>query len=67
MSISVTINGKDEILSKGLSVLDVLKQKNISNEMFVIEKNHVILDKDKYSEPVLEGDKIEILSFFGGG
>lgn len=66
--INVTINGKDIELSNSLTVEQMLTEREVTGTMFVVEKNLLIVPKENYSgTPVAEGDKFEIVGFFGGG
>jgi thiamine biosynthesis protein ThiS len=45
----------------------MLIARNVTGEMFVVEKNLAIIPKDKYDTKIENGDVIEIVGFFGGG
>jgi len=65
---NITINGKKEEFSDGISVADLLKARKIRVEMVSVELNDTILPRDKFSETHLKGgDKVEFLYFMGGG
>lgn len=65
---SVVINGKSIELENTSTVADLVKERQITGTMFVIEKNLEIVPKELYSETqIKENDKIEIVGFFGGG
>lgn len=64
----VTINGKEIELEKVSTVEEMLKERNVTGEMFVVEKNLKIVPKEEYSlTSVEENDNFEIVGFFGGG
>jgi len=65
--ITVKINGKDVELENVSTVDEMLKARNVTGEMFVVEKNLQIIAKDKYDSKVENNDAIEIVGFFGGG
>lgn len=66
--INVTINGKDVELSNSLTVEQMLAEREVTGTMFVVEKNLQIVPKENYCDTsVAEGDKFEIVGFFGGG
>jgi thiamine biosynthesis protein ThiS len=68
MSITVTINGKQETTAHPLSVSRYLQTKNIDPAHVVVEKNRTIVKREKFgSEHIEEGDSVEILQFVGGG
>lgn len=65
----IIINGKEEVIEKEISVLELLKIKDVQMpDMVSVELNGEILNKEKYSETkVKDGDSIEFLYFMGGG
>lgn len=68
MSIELKINGKKEQLNQELSLLELLKQKNIRPEVVAVELNDAIIDREKYSQTILKnGDVIELVYYMGGG
>ncbi|MFN3966092.1 MAG: sulfur carrier protein ThiS [Endomicrobiia bacterium] len=68
MAIKVIVNGKEEEIEKGITILEFLKNKNIRPEVVTVELNEKIIDRKDYSTTVInEGDKIEFVFFMGGG
>lgn len=66
--VSVKINGNDIELAASSTVEQMLKERNVTGAMFVVEKNLEIVPKEKYAETeVKAGDCLEIVGFFGGG
>lgn len=66
--ISVKINGNDIELEKSLTVADMLKEREVTGSMFVVEKNLQIVPKENYAtEQIQTNDNFEIVGFFGGG
>ncbi|MFW6386643.1 MAG: sulfur carrier protein ThiS [Bacillota bacterium] len=64
----VKINGKDEAVVAGTTILGYLQEKNVEPAGVVIEYNGSILDKDRWDEEEIEaGDRIEIIKIVGGG
>ncbi len=62
------INGKQIDFEDGITVADMLKKLNLSMDSVVVEVNLEIVPKELYSKKVLcSSDKIEIVSFVGGG
>ena len=63
----IRINGKDED-TDAVSVLDVLKVKNIEPRMVAVEVNSKMIERDDYGVTQLkDGDEVEFLYFMGGG
>ena len=65
--IIVKINGKDIELENVSTVQEMLSVRNVTGEMFVVEKNLEIIQKDQYNTKIENNDIIEIVGFFGGG
>lgn len=63
----MTINGKEHDYDN-LSVTALLQTFDIQARFLVVEVNGVIVDKKMYDEQYLKkDDKVEIVSFVGGG
>lgn len=63
----VKINGKSEEIRE-VSVLDLLKSKNVELRMVAVEVNSELIERNNYETTFLkEGDEIEFLYFMGGG
>ena len=61
------INGEN-FTHDSLSLLEYAKLKRINLELIALELNGRIIPKDEFNNIVFkQGDKVEILSFVGGG
>lgn len=66
--IIVYINDKEQEFNEGITIQDIAEQFAPKNNLFVVEKNLEIVQKEEYKDIVVKnGDKVEIVSFFGGG
>jgi sulfur carrier protein len=65
----LTVNGKMFEANPNISVIALLKEKNVeSPDMVSVEINGKIIRKEKYSQIELrENDRVEFLYFMGGG
>ena len=65
----LTVNGKMFEANPTISVIELLKEKNVeSPDMVAVEINGKIIRKEKYSQLELrENDRVEFLYFMGGG
>ncbi len=65
----LTVNGKMFAANPNISVIELLKEKNVeSPDMVSVEINGKIIRKEKYSQIELrENDQVEFLYFMGGG
>ena len=63
----VKINGK-EIHVQDMTLMEYLEEANYPLKRIAVECNGEIIPKTEYEKKVLcDGDKIEIVSFVGGG
>lgn len=63
----VTINGKN-CDCNGMTVADYLIENGYKTEYVAVELNGEILPRANYTNTVLsDGDKLEVVSFVGGG
>ncbi|MDI3234263.1 sulfur carrier protein ThiS [Exiguobacterium antarcticum] len=65
----IRLNGKDYRLAEQTKTLhDLIQQLNIDEEVVIIEQNHQIIDRSRYTDTnVQPGDVVEIVHFVGGG
>ena len=63
----VKVNGEEKEIA-GRTVADFLKETTYDLKFIAVEINETIVPKAEYDSKVIEdGDKIEIVSFVGGG
>lgn len=66
--ISIVLNGVEEQLEMPVMVSEYLSARQINPDHVVVEINRVIIDKSNFSTVrIIEGDRVEILRFVGGG
>ena len=64
----ITLNGESKDVSQDISVGKLLQQLELQPDRVAVEINLNILDRSKFPSWTLqEGDRIEIISFIGGG
>lgn len=64
----ISLNGQQKRLSVEIeSIHELLVHLQLSERILIVEKNHQILNKDQYDQPILDRDQIEIIHFVGGG
>ena len=62
------VNGKQIQLISEMSVADYLEENNYQINRIAVEMNEEILPKYNYSETMLkDGDRLEVVTFVGGG
>lgn len=66
--IKIKVNENEVEIEENSTVQDFVEERNVQGTIFVIEKNLKVVKKHEYStERIANGDKIEIVGFFGGG
>lgn len=61
-------NGKQETLTKEISVAELLRGKQYDPERVAVEVNESIVPKAAYEKTIVnDGDTVEVVSFVGGG
>jgi len=61
------VNGK-EVDFDGATLYDLVIKYNLNPEGIVVERNSIIIHRESYREVrPMEGDRIEIVTFVGGG
>ena len=67
-AIQIRVNGEARAWRRGATVADRLQDLQIRTERVAVELNLEILDRAVFTQRLLqEGDRVEILSFIGGG
>ncbi len=67
-TIEIYVNGDTRITRVGATVADLLRELEIKTERVAVELNLEILDRATFDQRSLkDGDRVEILSFIGGG
>ncbi len=64
----IQVNGQARMWRKGGTVAELLHELDLTTERVAVELNLEILDRAAFAgRPLQEGDRVEILSFIGGG
>ena len=65
---NVTVNGKPMTLEENTSVIRLIEVMELGQKRVAVEVNKELAVKKVWAETILkEGDKIEIVTFVGGG
>lgn len=66
--VQIHLNGEQREAPQGATVADLLRELKIRPDRVAVEINLDILDRQEYERRNLrEGDRVEIISFIGGG
>lgn len=64
----ITLNGDPYTLPGPLTIADLLARLEIDGRRVAVERNLVVIKRDRYATTTIgEGDEIEIVNFVGGG
>lgn len=64
----ILVNGERREATLGTTVDDLLRELEIRSDRVAVEVNLEVLDRQEFARRGLrEGDRIEIISFIGGG
>jgi sulfur carrier protein len=68
MHMQVHVNGENRTIESGSTVIGLLNQLEIRPDRVAVEVNLQIVDPQSFDRQTLrDGDKVEIISFIGGG
>ena len=64
----VTVNGKAETFDKEITIVELLAHLKLEPIRVAVEVNEDVIPRDSFSGHVIrDGDRIEIVTFVGGG
>ena len=64
----ITVNGEALDIHSGTTLLELLEKQGYRLEVIAVEHNGMIMKKEAYDTTLLQdGDKLEVVSFVGGG
>lgn len=64
----VWVNGKEKEYEENITILRLIEQEGYKKEQIAVEVNEVIIPKAEYEGYVIApNDKLEVVSFVGGG
>jgi sulfur carrier protein len=66
--VKITVNGDAEMIAEGAAVSDLLAKFELAPQRVAVEVNEALVPRANYPEVRLEdGDRVEIVTFVGGG
>lgn len=68
-NMKIYLNGEEKEIPDNSTVSDLVKEmEELLPKLFVVERNEKVVYKEQYNNTdLLEGDKIEVVVFAGGG
>jgi sulfur carrier protein len=66
---TIQLNGRTvDLPVEVMTIQDLLKQYQLEHRIVIVELNQEIIDKSMYTTiPILDGDRVEMIHFVGGG
>jgi len=65
---NIQVNGEGRTANAGVTVAELLRELNIRPDRVAVEVNTEVLNRQEFERRGLcEGDRVEIISFIGGG
>jgi len=66
--VEITLNGQSRQIADGTTIARLLEQLNLSTPYVAVEVNLQVLPRQRHAEQRLaQGDRVEIVTFVGGG
>lgn len=66
--LEITVNGEPRPIPAGSSVADLLRDLGLPPGPVAVERNREIVRREDHATtPLEDGDRLEIVTFFGGG
>lgn len=64
----ITVNGTEREVAEGTTIAQLIEQLKLRTDRIATERNLDVVPKARYAETHLaDGDKLEIVTFVGGG
>ena len=64
----IAVNGEDRVVDAAVTIAALLKELDLHGKPVAVERNGETVPKSEHSSAALaEGDRIEIVTFVGGG
>ncbi len=68
VSIDVVINGKPRAVSPGTTVAGLIGELGLTGKPVAVERNREVVPRAQHASTVLaSGDRLEVVTFVGGG
>lgn len=64
----ITVNGNERDVAEGTTIAQLVTELQLRTDRIATERNLSVVPKAKYAETTLvDGDRLEIVTFVGGG
>ena len=67
-TLQLTVNDEARTVPAGSTVADLLRALGLAPQQVAVERNKVIVRRAEHATtPLVDGDRLEVVTFFGGG
>ena len=67
-TIDVVVNGQARSVNTGTSVSSLIAELGLGDRRVAVERNREVVPRAKHAEtPLADGDRLELVTFVGGG
>ena len=67
-SITVRINGVERTVAAGATIVGLLEELGLGGKRVAVERNQAVVPRTRHAETTLaDGDRLELVTFVGGG
>jgi len=68
MTMTIIVNGNERTIEEGATLLELLKKLDLEGKVMAAAINMEIVKQDQWEiHKLVDGDKLELLDFVGGG
>ena len=68
VSIDVVINGQSRTVTAGTTVAILIRELGLADRPVAVERNREVVPRARHASTVLaDGDRVEVVTFVGGG
>lgn len=67
-SVEIIVNGQSRAVARGATVADLLAELGLSDRRVAVERNREVVPRVRHaSTELVAGDRLEVVTFVGGG
>lgn len=67
-SITVRVNGVERTVAAGATIVGLLEELGLGGKRVAVERNQAVVPRARHAETTLvDGDRLELVTFVGGG
>lgn len=66
--LSITVNGDPQVVPDGTTVAGLIERLGLGGRRVAVERNRAVVPRAEHpTTPLAEGDRLELVTFVGGG